>query len=233
MCNTLMDKPRGSSLPKSSSSLDLANRFNDFFSEKIRKIRSKICNDSHSTTQESSNSGTRFPESNATLDNFKPVNEDQLDKIIKSHPIKTSSDDPIPATLFKSFIDIFLPILTLLVNLSLLTGSIDGLKETVVTPLLKKLGTDLEELSNYRPITGIKYLGKLIERVVLPQLLQHMTFNHLHIPNQSGYKTGYSCETLLVRLVNDLYLNLDNASAQFYYCLISAPPLKPWIMSFC
>ena len=210
VCNTLMDKPRGSSLPKSSSSLDLANRFNDFFSEKIRKIRSKICNDSHSTIQESSNSGTRFPESNATLDNFKPVNEDQLDKIIKSHPIKTSSDDPIPATLFKSLIDIFLPVLTLLVNLSLLTGSIDGLKETVVTPLLKKLGTDLEELSNYRPITGIKYLGKLIERVVLPQLLQHMTFNHLHIPNQSGYKTGYSCETLLVRLVNDLYLNLDN-----------------------
>ena len=210
MCNSLLDKPRGSSLPKSSSSLDLANRFNNYFSEKISKIRSTFCNELHSTTSKSSNPDCRFPPSNATLDNFEPVNEEKLDKIIKSAPIKTSSDDPIPATLLKSFISIFLPILTLLVNLSLLTGSINGLKETVVTPLLKKLGADLEELSNYRPITGIKYLGKLIERAVLPQLLQHMKSNYLHIPNQSGYKTGYSCETLLVRLVNDLYMNLDN-----------------------
>ena len=85
----------------------------------------------------------------------------------------------------------------------------DGLKDSVVTPLLKKLGADPETLANYRPITGIKYLGKLIERAALPQLTKHMVSNNLHIPNQSGYKTGHSCETLLVRVVNDIYLNLD------------------------
>ena len=68
----------------------------------------------------------------------------------------------------------------------------DGLKDTVVTPLLKKIGADPDNLFNYRPITGIKFLGKLIERTVLPQLTQHMTFNFLHIPNQSGYKIGYT-----------------------------------------
>lgn len=210
VCNTLLDKPKCSSLPKSSSPIDLANRFNNFFSDKIVKIRSKFSKEPDLTTQESSTPGSQFPASNATLDNFEPVKEEELEKIIKSAPIKTSLDDPIPATLLKSFINTFLHVFTLLVNLSLLSGSIDGLKETVVTPLLKKFGLDPENLSNYRPITGIKYLGKLIERAVLPQLLKHMTSNHLHIPNQSGYKTGYSCETLLVRLVNDLYLNLDN-----------------------
>ena len=210
VCNSLLDKPVGSSLPTSSSSLDLANKFNNYFSDKIVKIRSMFYCESQSNSQEYITPCPRFPASNATLDNFEPVNQEQLNKIIKSAPIKTSSDDPIPATLLKSFIDTFLPILALLVNLSLLTGSIDGLKKTVVTPLLKKIGADPEDLSNYRPITGIKYLGKLIERAVLPQLLQHMKSNDLHIPNQSGYKAGYSCETLLVRLVNDLYLNLDN-----------------------
>ena len=56
---------------------------------------------------------------------------------------------------------------------------------------------------------GIKYLGKLIERTVLPQLMKHMHYNTLHIPNQSGYKPGYSCETLLARLINDILLNMD------------------------
>ena len=210
VCNNLLDKPKGSSLPKSDSSLDLANRFNNYFSEKIVKIRNNFSHLAPETSPDSSTSGSNFPPGSATLDQFEPVNEEQLHKIIKSAPIKTSSDDPIPARLLKTCVNTILPVLVLLVNLSLFTGSMDGLKDTVVTPLLKKIGADPDNLSNYRPITGIKFLGKLIERTVLPQLTQHMTFNFLHIPNQSGYKIGYSCETLLVGLVSDLFLNLDN-----------------------
>ena len=79
-----------------------------------------------------------------------------------------------------------------IVNLSLSTGNMDGLKDSVVTPLLKKAGADPEVLANFRPITGISYVGKLIERAVLPQLFQHMFLNRLHIPNQSGYKPGHA-----------------------------------------
>ena len=107
MCNTLLDKPKCSSLPKSSSPIDLANRFNNFFSDKIVKIRSKFSKEPDLTTQESSTPGSQFPASNATLDNFEPVKEEELEKIIKSAPIKTSLDDPIPATLLISFINTF------------------------------------------------------------------------------------------------------------------------------
>ena len=100
--------------------------------------------------------------------------------------------------------DTILPDLVQLVNLSLTSGEMDGLKDSVVTPLLKKVGADPEELSNYRPITGIKYLWKLIEWSALPQLIHHMLSNSLHIPNQSGYKAGHSCETLLVRYCETL-----------------------------
>lgn len=208
VCNNLLDKPKGSHLPKANSPIELANKFNNYFCDKIVKIRSNFTLSSPSDFQESNSSD--FPIGNATLNQFEPVTEAQLKKIIKSAPIKTSPDDPIPAFLLASCIDVILPSLVQLVNLSLATGEMDGLKDTVVTPLLKKAGADLEELSNYRPITGIQYLGKLIERVVLPQLTQHMHSNLLHIPNQSGYKAGHSCETLLVGLVNDILLNMDD-----------------------
>ena len=62
--------------------------------------------------------------------------------------IKTCSDDPIPAELLKNNIDLVLPSLVKLVNLSLTTGEMDGLKDTVVTPLLKNAGADPEKLSS-------------------------------------------------------------------------------------
>ena len=208
-CKNLLDKPKSSVLPKSNSPLPLANRFNNYFCDKIVKIRNNFISPGPIVVQEPSTSD--FPIANSTLNEFEPVTESQLLKIIKLAPIKTSPDDPIPAILLKNCMDTILPDLVQLVNLSLTSGEMDGLKDSVVTPLLKKVGADPEELSNYRPITGIKYLGKLIERSALPQLIHHMLSNSLHIPNQSGYKTGHSCETLLVRLVNDIFLNMDGS----------------------
>ena len=208
MCKNLLDKPRGLTIPQTSDPSNLANQFNNYFCDKIVNIRNNLTPPSRLC--EIQNISTVFPVDSATLDQFEPVTEAQLEKIIKASKIKTCSDDPIPAELLKNNIDLVLPSLVKLVNLSLTTGEMDGLKDTVVTPLMKKAGADPEKLSNYRPITGIQQVGKLIERSVLPQFTQHTVLNKLDVPNQSGYKAGYSCETLLVRLVNDILLNLDS-----------------------
>ena len=100
---------------------------------------------------------------------------------------------------------------TFLVNLSLITASMDGLKDSIVTPLLKKAGLDPEDMANYRPVSDLKYLHRLIERTVLPQLNSHMFTNHLHIHNQSGYRPNHSCETLLLRIVNDILVSMDGS----------------------
>ena len=52
--------------------------------------------------------------------------------------IKTSPADPVPATLLKEIIDDLTPHILMIVNASLKAGSLEGLKESVITPILKK-----------------------------------------------------------------------------------------------
>ena len=102
--------------------------------------------------------------------------------------IKTSFDDPLPAPLLKSSIEALLPYILKLVNLSLETGDISGLKESVISPILKKLNLDSEIFAHFRPIVNLQFLSKLIEKCVLLQLTHHMKINDLHCPEQFAYK---------------------------------------------
>ena len=59
---------------------------------------------------------------------------------------------------------------------------------------------------NFRPISNLALLGKLIERVVLIRLNKHILSNNLDVPFQSGYKKSHSTETLLIRVLNDILI---------------------------
>ena len=102
-----------------------------------------------------------------------------------------------------------------MVNLSLEQGSIDCLKSAVVLPLLKGLDTllDTEIFKNYRPVSNLQFVGKIIERVVNIRLEEHMNKNNLHSDHQYGYKTFHSTEFLLAKVVNDLLLSCDEKMA--------------------
>ena len=110
-------------------------------------------------------------------------------------------------------LETMLPALCDLVNLSLSSGSIDGAKLAHLTPLIKGLSLDNNNLKNYRPISNLTFIGKLIERIVLSRLNEHMETNNLNINNQSGYKKQHSTETLLIRIVNDLLIASDEEKA--------------------
>ena len=81
----------------------------------------------------------------------------------------------------------------------------DDLKFALLRPLLKKLGLALIE-KNFRPVSNLPFLSKLIERIVAFQLIDYVKQNNLYEPLQSAYKDGHSTETALLCVMQDLLM---------------------------
>ena len=114
----------------------------------------------------------------------------------------------------KDSVDELIPMVTILVNLSLQSANVpDSMKQALVTPLLKKDDLDPEVLKNYRPVSNLSFLSKVLERVVAARLTNYMTINQLHEPMQSAYRSCHSTETALVRVQNDILRTLDQGGA--------------------
>ena len=68
---------------------------------------------------------------------------------------------------------------------------------------------DTNVLSNYRPISNLSLVGKIIERSAIRQMQQYLTENTLYAPMQSAYRAFHSVETALLRVQNDIAAALD------------------------
>jgi hypothetical protein len=86
----------------------------------------------------------------------------------------------------------------------------DVFKQAYVTPLLKKPGLDKSDYANYRPISNLAFLGKILERIVLNQLQQHLDAVPSLNPFQSAYHRHHSTETALTKITNDILFEMDN-----------------------
>ena len=76
--------------------------------------------------------------------------------------------DPIPTSLVLDCISVLMTPITNIVNYSLQEGSFPSCFKTAhVTPLLKKAGLDRNILKNYRPVSNLSYISKLIEKAVV------------------------------------------------------------------
>ena len=192
-------------LPTHECPKDLADSFAEFFYKKIKKLRNSL----HDTTTASMS--VELTEScQSTFSSFSAVSEEEVLKSIKSASIKSCTLDPLPAGLLKLCLDDLLPVITRIANFSLSSGVFpQALKHASVIPLLKKSGLDTNILSNYRPISNLPFLGKVIERVAVNQLQTYLIDNDLHVPMQSAYRKYHSTETALLRVQNDILTALD------------------------
>ena len=95
-------------------------------------------------------------------------------------------------------------------NMSLKTGVFPDIwKCAMIKPLIQKISAGTAE-SNYRPVPNLKYLSKLLECLVLKQIVDHCENNKL-LPNaQSAYPKGFSCETMLVKLTGVILNGMKN-----------------------
>ena len=113
-----------------------------------------------------------------------------------------------------------LPAISNIVNLSLTSGVVPAqLKVAHVTSLLKKPPLNPEDLKNFRPVSNLHFLSKIVEKAVAAQLSKHLQENALHEPCQSAYRASHSTETALLRIQSDVLLALDRKEAVFLVLL--------------
>ena len=81
-----------------------------------------------------------------------------------------------------------MPILLHIINQSLTSGVFpDEMKKAVIKPTIKKAGADPDVMKNFRPVSNLSAISKLVERVALNQWNAHLTLNDLYCPVQSGF----------------------------------------------
>ena len=200
--NNILHRKNDSVLPESDNDKTLSETFSSFFLDKITRIQNTF----HRNTYPS----VAPDEPPLSFNDFKVIGSDEVRKLILSSPTKSCMLDPWPTYLVKEYVDILLPSITKLVNLSLIQGVFPGdFKKAVVTPLIKKSSLPKNELKNYRPVSGLCFISKLVERSVAVQVKHHIDNNNLGNTFQSAYKSGHSTETALLSIKNDIHISLS------------------------
>jgi len=142
---------------------------------------------------------------------FKPVSEEDVRVLITKGHINCCPLDPIPSSVFAQLLDVLIPVITTMINLSFETGQFaSDWKEALLLPALKRAGLEVA-FKNFRPISNLPFISKLSEREAADQLMQHAIEQGLNnCKFQSAYKKHHSTETALLKVKSDLLMNMDN-----------------------
>ena len=116
---------------------------------------------------------------------------------------KTCELDDLPTNILKRILPRVSPLITKIVNASLNNGEFSTKWKTgVVISLIKKVSLQLIK-SNFRPVSNLAFISKIVEQAMLLQLSQHCQDFNLQPDYQSAYRPDYSCETAVLKISND------------------------------
>ena len=194
--NTLLGKANVAALPSDRPSGKIAQDFSDFFVGKVDDIRAGIASGETQHVHSNINTDDINDLNNDCLLEFTPASEKEIEKIIKSAPNKSCELDPLPTWLLKLCLDELLPIVTKIINTSLESSTVPkSFKSAHVRPCIKKPSLNPNELNNYRPVSNLPFISKILEKVVDVRLKQLLVRNNLHGVHQSAYRQFHSMET--------------------------------------
>ena len=187
---------------KITDSTEIANHFNSFFTNIGTKLAGKISSpdDNYVSPLNSIN------QQNSIFLN--PTTTDEIIKITKD--LKKSNScgfDNISSALLKSVINEIAPILSHIFNRSLLTGIVPNLLKNAkfkVTPIFKS--GDNQVFSNYRPISILPSISKVLEKIMYTRLYDFITNNNILSSHQYGFRPKRST----YMAINDLYCKITS-----------------------
>ena len=141
---------------------------------------------------------------------FEIISLSSLTKVVSGLKPTNCPLDIIPAKFLKEVFSSVGSSLLVFINTCLSSGSVPtAFEHAVVRPLLKKAHLDPSVLSNFRPVSHLPFLSKVLEKVVLIQLQTFLEINFFLHKFQSGFRSRHSTESALLKVHNDIALSMD------------------------
>ncbi|CAG9126421.1 unnamed protein product [Plutella xylostella] len=189
-------KSRSQSIPKD---LDL-NLLNQHFT-------SSVAMDSATKTR-TLNTLSSIPTPDFPEFNFSQFADSDVERTILAITSNAVGSDSISRKMVLPILDIILPVISHILNFSISTNTFPSTwKDAQVTPLPKKSNPSF---SDYRPISILPFLSKVLERLVHHQLNRFLVRNDLMNRYQSGFRPGHSTVTALVKITDDVRQGMEN-----------------------
>ena len=189
-----------------SDPVEICNAFNNSF---ISTINDLVKTEFKSITPNNINSQTTTFISNPNSFFMMSTDENEIKNIVKK--LKNSScagDDNISNSLLKHIIPSIATPLSMCINLSLNTGVFPNqLKTSKVIPIFK--GGDRNSVDNYRPISLISSLSKVMEKIVYTRMIHFADQNGIISKNQFGFVKNCSTEQAILNLTQTISNNID------------------------
>lgn len=138
-----------------------------------------------------------------------PTDETEVHQIINSLKENCAvAADLISTKILKMYLSVLVPPITYICNLSLSSGIFpSAFKKAVIKPIHKN--GDRESINNYRPISILPALSKILERIMNRRLMKFLETNQLLSPTQYGFRHGKSTNDAVHELVNTVVNKLD------------------------
>ena len=126
-----------------------------------------------------------------------------LKELLKLNSSKSTGLDELPARFIKDGANVLKIPITFIVNFSITTSTVpEDMKIARVKPLYKKNSS--LEAGNYRPVSILSIVSKILERAVHTQLVKYLDHNNILYEFQSGFRSRYSTDTCLIHLFDFL-----------------------------
>ena len=180
----------------------IAKEFNSYFSQVGNNLASKVpqTNKSYSNFLDNPNPNSLF---------FNPTTRSEVINIVTNLLSKKSPGfDGIPNFLLKKIILAIVDPLVHIFNISLNTGSVPNLmKIAKVVPLFKK--GDNQLVSNYRPISLLTSLSKILEKLVHTRTCTFFKKNNIFSNFQFGFRENHSTSHAILSFINKITTSTD------------------------